>query len=281
MNANHLPDYGPEEPAGDFYRGPQPPASSLPPGVVQSDGSLKVFATIGTGFSQLFARFLPWFLLGLLGFAGVMVIGVGAAVLMFFTVFDTIDPATLSPDADVQMPLGVMVAIAVLSVVFSAVLTTAAYNGALQVAENRRISFGDFFRFKHGFGIPFLVTAVVALPSTVSVVFQSTDPTGNDALLFGGLYLLVMLVLLVASPLYQLAPFYALDHGCGIGESFVRCFADGSRNYLPLLGLSVLVAVMVTISVFTIVGALILLPFSGIAYALAYRQISHGVHVTL
>lgn len=276
MNQNHYPDYGPEEPAGDGYRVPQQ-EPALPPGLVRADGTVRLGGTISGGFSQLFARYVPWLLLCLVGVAGCVLLAVGVGATTVVSVLGSgVDPEVVDPD-DYHLPLGVMIGISAVSILLTAVLTTAAYNGALQVAENRRISFGDFFRFKHGFAVPAVVTALISLPSLVSVSFQYSV----ESLSVVGIYALVMLLLMFLAPLYQFAPFYALDHGCGIGESFKRCFADGSRNYLSLLGLMILSAVMLTIGALTIIGAFILLPFSGIAYALAFRQMSRGIHVAL
>lgn len=92
-----------------------------------------------------------------------------------------------------------------------------------------------------------------------------------------GLIGVIMLVALLVAPFFAMQTFYAADNAGSFGEAMKAGFAAGKRNYLPLLGLSLLNGLLIGFgSLLAFVGLIVTAPVVILAMAHAYRQISGG-----
>ncbi|WP_297588848.1 hypothetical protein [uncultured Corynebacterium sp.] len=136
--------------------------------------------------------------------------------------------------------------------------------------------------------IVFALILVVALIAGIGI-FSSLDPSTlpddlavieEDPMAIGPLVSrlagLIGVIMLVA-PFFAMQTFYAADNAGSFGEAMKAGFAAGKRNYLPLLGLSLLNGLLIGFgSLLAFVGLIVTAPVVILAMAHAYRQISGG-----
>lgn len=149
-------------------------------------------------------------------------------------------------------------------------------------------------------GVGALIGLLAALIMTIFVVFASMsvvsdlDPTTlpqspeelmsmptDELMELAGPFLtrfgIAMLLGLLVVPFFTLAPWYAADNNGTFGTAISEGFRAGARNYLPLLILTVLIALINTVgAALAGLGLIVTMPAATLAYAYAYRQISAG-----
>lgn len=231
-------------------------------------GKLRVMEALSWGFKTTFGNWQTWLLFGLL-----------AAVFMAASTFE---PTGL---------LGLL-SIFIYPLVWSA---------GLQQTLSRKFSLGEVKAPTYGktlgmsVVIGLIVTAVLFVLALIFGIgiFSSIDPSTlpndpamieDDPMAFGplfgriaGLVGVLMLVSLLVAPFFATQTLYAADNAGSFGEAMKAGFAAGKRNYLPLLGLSILSGLLIGFgTVLAFVGLIITSPVVILAMAHAYRQISGG-----
>ena len=131
----------------------------------------------------------------------------------------------------------------------------------------------------------FLTIGMVAGFSSVDLNALPENPTSPEDFeallpllgpLLGSMGLL-MLIAWFVSPFLMMTVWYASENNGSFGQAFSKGFADGKRNYLPLLGLAVLAGLLSFVGyVLAFLGMIIATPVVLLAQAHAYRQISGG-----
>lgn len=88
---------------------------------------------------------------------------------------------------------------------------------------------------------------------------------------------LALLISLLVTPFFTMQVWYAADNNGSFGEAFGTGFKAGARNYLPLLGLTIVIVLINMVGAMLLgLGLIVTLPASTLALAHAYRQISAG-----
>lgn len=231
-------------------------------------GKLSVMDALSWGFKTTFGNWQTWLLFGLL-----------AAVFMAASTFE---------------PTGLLglASIFIYPLVWSA---------GLQQTLSRRFSLGQVKAPAYGktLGVSVVIGLIMmAVMIVISLIvgigiFSSLDPSTlptdpsmieEDPMAFGplfgriaGLVGVLMLVSLLVAPFFAMQTFYAADNAGSFGEVMKAGFAAGKRNYLPLLGLSILSGLLIGLgSLLAFVGLVVTAPAVVLAMAHAYRQISGG-----
>lgn len=85
------------------------------------------------------------------------------------------------------------------------------------------------------------------------------------------------LIMLLFSPFFVFAPWYAADSAEGFGGSLKQGFSAGARNYLQLILFQVLSFLITIVGALLLgIGLVVVVPASILATAYAYRQVSGG-----
>lgn len=115
------------------------------------------------------------------------------------------------------------------------------------------------------------------LPDDLAVIEEDPMAIGPLVSRLAGLIGVILLVALLVAPFFAMQTFYAADNAGSFGEAMKAGFAAGKRNYLPLLGLSLLNGLLIGFgSLLAFVGLIVTAPVVILAMAHAYRQISGG-----
>ena len=268
--------YGPGEPG---YGMPGAPYGSAPGyagaaapvaggnRLVQGDGKVRAMESISYGFRTVFASPLAWIVSTLVvGIVSALVFGLTLATMLSRMSADgAFDPETgTTPDPnDYQMNPLLMVFFLVVMVIAQVMFA----NAALKAADGRRITFGDFFggpNFGRAIGFVLIVNLIVS-------VLPYLLPGWGQAVM--------NIVLIFVGPLYMLMYLYVLDRGASFGDAAKRGFEAGTRNYLSLLGFSIVWGLIILISAIPLgLGMLITMPAYMAALAYIYRQASGGIY---
>lgn len=254
--------------------------------LIQTHGKLQVFKAIGFGFKRTFTNAKLW-LLGSVAFLLVFMV-LGAIIGM-------IAPAPAQADGTFQV--GTDWASSITGVI-SLALMPFIYRLATMEVDTRDNGWGKIGKDVHFLPTLGILLVMWLVGIVVSVVFTEVAfggilsaleaaGTNEDAIMqafvdhagaaFGGL-LLFMIIVLCATPFYQLMPWYAADGRAGVIGSITNGCQNGAVNFLPLLGFNIAMGfLMVVITIFTLgLGMFIVMPVYLLAQAHAYRQIAGG-----
>ena len=292
--ANGYPGYGaPNDPYGPAagyqgYGAPNDPygssgyAGAAPYGaggrrLVQGDGKVRAVESISYGFRTVFASPAAWIV-------GSLIVGVICTAVFTVGTFMTMstmaasgafDPetATTSPSAAGGFNPLAMILFLLLMVAVQVTFATA----ALRAADGAKITLGDFF------GNPNLgktiVFALIVNLVTGGIPYLIPMLYGSDTGFAMIVQMLINLALLFLAPLYMLMYLFVLDQGASFGDAVNRGFQAGSRNYLSLLGFSLLWGLIVLVSAIPLgLGLLITMPAYMAALAYVFRQASGGIY---
>ncbi|MEZ2121435.1 hypothetical protein [Corynebacterium sp. CCM 9203] len=235
--------------------------------MVQGDGKVRVMESVGYGFRTVFASPLAWIVTTLVvGILSVVIFGAGfAAMFSQMSADGAFNPETgATPDTDSYNfnPI-ILILFTLIMIVVQVMFATA----ALKAADGKKITFTDFF------GGPNFVKALVFV--LIVDIITSAVPY----LLPGVLQIFVNIALIFVGPLYMLMYLFVLDRGASFGDAARQGFQAGTRNYLPLLGFSILWGLILIVSAIPLgLGMLITGPAYITALAYVYRQASGGVY---
>ncbi|MCK7674947.1 hypothetical protein [Corynebacterium pygosceleis] len=235
--------------------------------LVQGDGKTRAMESISYGFRAVFASPLAWIVSALgVGILSMLAFGVTfAAMFSRMSADGAFDPETgATPDPnDYQMSPLLMIFFLVIMVVAQVMFA----NAALKAADGRKITFGDFY------GGPNFGKAIVF------VVIVNLIVSALPYLLPGALQVILNAAMVFLGPLYMLMYLYVLDQGASFGDAVKRGFKAGTRNYLSLLGFSIVWGIIIIISAIPLgLGMIITMPAYMAALAYVYRQASGGVY---
>ena len=178
-----------------------------------------------------------------------------------------------------------------------AILTPLYISAALKSANGQRLEFSDFFRPRRALWtfapvfVAYLPSKCISNLSTIAYSAQvnygeATITTPQDTLkIFDGelVFMAVLAVVMAAftftSPFFILIPYAWQDTDCSFFEGITQGFALGTRNYLPLLGFSILCGSLVATAMIPLgLGMIIVFPAQILATAFLYRQVTGGIH---
>lgn len=240
--------------------------------MVVNDGVVDVFESFGYAFKVTFKRWGIWLTIGLLG-----LLGTAGAVLWSLRDFDPSVPESVNSSyADPTLWVFVVVYI-LIGVLFIGL--------AVSQVEGKPFGFSDGMRggrYGVGLGAYFLSSliylALVAIPMLLQQL--AVDPNTNEVnwAIFGGSSLATMLLGIFVMPLFQFAPYFALDGRAGVLGSVKESVNAVRANYWPTVGFMVLFQIIVFALVFMTcgLGVILALPFSYNATAHFYRQLVGG-----
>lgn len=160
------------------------------------------------------------------------------------------------------------------------------YNDAKAPAYGKTIGMTALLGFVGGAAL-FILMGVLAF-GALSTVDPSAvpDPNAPDAdpaemwefirPILGALLVTFVVSALVA-PFFLFQPYYAADNNGSFGDAFREGLKAGKSNYLPILGLGVLLVLLnIAGGALFFLGLIFSLPVTFLAVAHAYRQISGG-----
>ncbi|MCX7541320.1 hypothetical protein OS128_00100 [Corynebacterium sp. P5848] len=272
------PGYGaPNNPYGSAGYGGAMPFTAGGRRLVRGDGKVRTVESISYGFRTVFASPAAWIV-------GSLVVGVICTAVFTVGTFMTMstmaasgafDPetTTTSPSAaggfnPLAMILFVLLMVAV-QVTFAA--------AALRAADGAKITFGDFFS-NPNLGKTIIFALIVNLV-TGGIPYLIPMLYGSDTGIALMVQMLINLALLFLAPLYMLMYLFVLDQGASFGDAVNRGFQVGSRNYLSLLGFSLLWGLIIVVSAIPLgLGLLITMPAYMAALAYVFRQASGGIY---
>ncbi len=239
---------------------------------VKGTGRAKVMEALGWGFKATFANPKVWIVIG--------VIYLALTVLLQFIPVMGGPLSTLTMIAFMPWVAGV------------ALQQTLVRNFALGEGKapgyGKTLGVGVIIGFIATVLMTFLVIAVslgalsnvdpTTLPqSPEELTAMKADELYELAAPFLAAFGVALLVSTLISPFLVLAPWYAADNNGSFGTALSEGLRAGARNYLPLLGLTVLLTLLNIVgATLAGLGLIVTMPVATLAYAYAYRQISAG-----
>lgn len=267
------------EPAGVGYQGAYEgaPGAGNGTGLTRpSNGRINIGDAIGWGFKASFSNWKLW-ILGALALGVVM--GLISMVIGFI--------GGAAGNADPQNPFGApQIITQIVSGIIGFIISLIIYRLALRQIDEANAGWGDIGRDVRWGPTLAIMVIVGAVSLVIWILFAlalgtwaaGTNPVTDAQVaaavgkLLGGLGLF-MLVSFLLSPLYYLMAWYAADGRAGVGGSIREGFQAGKRNYLPLLGLSLVTGL---IMFFTFPVGFLTYPAVLLAMAHGYRQAAGG-----
>ncbi|MBV7292478.1 hypothetical protein JIM95_007285 [Corynebacterium sp. CCM 8835] len=269
------PGYGANDPYGTAGYAGAAPYGAGGRRMVQGDGKVRVLDSVGYGFRTVFASPGPWIVSSLIvGILSIAAFTIGLFMMMSSLpeggTFDPENPATAGA---FTFNIGFLI-LFILILVAAQVLFASA---ALKAADGKKVTFSDFFDNPNlGKALLFLLIVNI-LTSWVPYIIP--DMYNSDTT--GGLIvqMIINLAVLLIGPLFMLMFLFVLDQGASFGDAATRGFQAGTRNYLPLLGFSLLWGLILGIAALILgLGLLIASPAYAAALAYVYRQASGGIY---
>ena len=278
---NHPEDLPRYNPAGAGYQtgnsyGSYRAEDFGPSATRPGDGRVRVFEALGWGFKAAFSNWKLWILGGLAVFG--------------LAIFAIVLSAVLLPTSQEMTASGTgfNVLFTLVVVVLSVIVQFIGYRLVLRQIDNPHAQWSEV-----GKGVPwgtmivvsliigaifFALSCVAVLLLLVPVLTGASGPTPDELtartfFLVLGLYGLIIVASLLIAPFFSLILWYACDGREGIGGSMTKGFKNAARNYLPLLGLSVLIGL---INGFFFIAGFITIPATYLAMGHAYRQAASG-----